>query len=315
MQHYWSLEAVSLDNVWLAIGAFDGVHCGHQEILRQLTADAHQAGATVVVLTFHPHPVVVLRGYQEPLYLTTPERRAELLGEYGADVVITLPFTREVAALTTHQFLNQLQAHLKIHQLWVGYDFAMGRNREGNGAVLRQLEHTFGYTFREIPAVLVDGEIVSSSQIRSLLTAGEVGQAARKLGHLFQVEGKVIPGDGRGRTIGILTANLQTAPQIFLPRRGVYACWAELEGKRWPAATNVGIRPTFDNVPSSAASTLETHLLDFQGDLYGQKITLEFITRLRGEQRFANASVLVNQIRQDIINVREALALEGQLQD
>ena len=315
MQHYWSLEAVSLDNVWLAIGAFDGVHCGHQEILRQLTADAHQVGATVIVLTFHPHPIVVLRGYQEPLYLTTPERRAELLGEYGADVVITLPFTREVAALTTHQFLNQLQAHLEIHQLWVGYDFAMGRNREGNGAVLRQLEHTFGYTFREIPAVFVDGEIVSSSQIRSLLTAGEVGQAARKLGHPFQVEGKVIPGDGRGRTIGILTANLQTAPQIFLPRRGVYACWAELEGKRWPAATNVGIRPTFDNVPSSAASTLETHLLDFQGDLYGQKITLEFITRLRGEQRFANASVLVNQIRQDIINVREALALEGQLQD
>ena len=315
MQHYWSLEAVSLDNVWLAIGAFDGVHCGHQEILRQLTADAHQVGATVIVLTFHPHPIVVLRGYQEPLYLTTPERRAELLGEYGADVVITLPFTREMAALTAQQFLKQLQAHLEIHQLWVGYDFAMGRNREGNAAALRQLGHTFGYTFREIPAVLVDGEIVSSSQIRSLLTAGEVGQAARKLGHPFQVEGKVIPGDGRGRTIGILTANLQTAPQIFLPRRGVYACWAELEGKHWPAATNVGIRPTFDNVPSSAASTLETHLLDFQGDLYGQKITLEFITRLRDEQRFANASVLVNQIHQDIINVREALTLEGQLQD
>lgn len=314
MQHYWSLEAVSLDNVWLAIGAFDGVHRGHQEILHQLTTEAHQARATVVVLTFHPHPIVVLHGYQEPLYLTTPEKRAELLGEYGADIVITLPFTIEMATLTAQQFLKQLQAHLEVRQLWVGYDFAMGRNREGNAAALRQLGHTFGYTFREIPAVLVDGEIVSSSQIRSLLTAGEVVQAACKLGRPFQVEGKVIPGDGRGRTIGILTANLQTASQIFLPRRGVYACWAKLEGQRWPAATNIGIRPTFDNVPSSATSTLETHLLDFQGDLYDRKITLDFISRLRDEQRFANASMLVNQIRQDIINVREALALEQQFQ-
>lgn len=314
MQHYWSLEAVSLVNVWLAIGAFDGVHRGHQEILRKLTDGAHRARATVVVLTFHPHPVVVLRGFQEPLYLTTPERRAELLGENGVDVIITLPFTRNVAALTAQQFLSQLQANLKMRQLWVGYDFAMGRNREGTAEVLRQLGPTFGYTFREIPAVLVDGEVVSSSQIRTLLAAGDVRQAARKLGRNYQVEGIVIPGDGRGHTIGIPTANMQTAPQIFLPERGVYACWAEIEGQRRPAATNIGIRPTFDNVPSSASSTLEAHLLDFQGDLYGRKITLEFITRLRGEQRFANASMLVSQIHQDIFNVREALSLESQFQ-
>ncbi len=309
MLYYNSLEKLSMQGVWLAIGIFDGVHIGHQKIIRQLTHEARQAGVQAVVLTFHPHPLVVLANYHDPLYLTTPEKRAELLARLGVDTVITLPFDAQFANQSARQFLGELRLHLGMRQLWAGYNFAMGKNREANASVLEQLGQEFGYTFRVIPAVRVDGQIVSSSQIRELLLQGDVEQAARKLGRPYQIQGSVIKGDGRGRSIGIPTANVQTMAQMVIPARGVYTCWAEARQKRWAAAVNIGVHPTF-NHSSDVETRIEAHLLDFPvgEDLYGETVSLEFVTCLRGEIRFNNAQELVTQVYKDVQMARKTLA-------
>jgi riboflavin kinase/FMN adenylyltransferase len=305
MQHYWSLEPVQLKQAWLTIGAYDGVHRGHQTIIRQMTAGAHAEGAPAVVLTFHPHPSRIVRGRTGPLYLTSPEQRAELLGDLGVDVVITHPFNTETANLPGRAFLELLEQHLHMRTLWVGYDFAMGHGRDTDVAALRSLSSQFGYQLYVVPEVLDGGEPISSSRIRELLLAGEVAAAARDLGRPYRISGKVIPGDGRGRTIGVPTANLEIWEEQVIPERGVYACRAEVDGQRWMAAVNIGIRPTFDG--KSAITHVEAHLLDAQLDLYGKTLNLEFIERLRGEQKFPDVQSLVDQIQQDIAKTRRLL--------
>lgn len=305
MQHYRSLEPVQLKQAWLTIGAYDGVHRGHQTIIRQMTAGAHAEGAPAVVLTFHPHPSRIVGGRTGPLYLTSPEQRAELLGDLGVDVVITHPFNGETANLPGRTFLELLDQHLHMRTLWVGYDFAMGHGRDTDVAALRNLSSKFGYQLYVVPEVLDGGEPISSSRIRELLLAGEVAAAARDLGRPYRISGKVIPGDGRGRTIGVPTANLEVWEEQVIPERGVYACWAEVDGQRLMAAANIGIRPTFDG--KSTIIHVEAHLLDAQLDLYGKTLNLEFIERLRGEQKFPDVQSLVDQIQQDIAKTRRLL--------
>lgn len=305
MQHYWSIESVFLKDAWLTIGSFDGVHRGHQEIIKNLTAGAHRAGVPAVVLTFYPHPAEVLRKRQDSFYLTTPEERAALLGELGVDYVITHPFNLQTAALSAHDFMAFLHKHLGLRRLFVGPDFALGHGREGNVPRLEELGNEFHYSVTEIPLFKTGDVIVSSSQIRSALAAGDVEKAALLLGRPYRVSGEVVPGDGRGRTIGIPTANLSTWSQRVIPKAGVYVTRAIVDGCSWGSVANVGVRPTFENQP--VLPRVETHILDYSKDLYGKEIGLDFIGRLRDEQRFPSVPALVEQIQRDISRAREEL--------
>lgn len=305
MQHYWSLEDVQLKNTWLTIGSFDGVHLGHQEIVRRLTTGAQQFGSPAVVLTFFPHPAIVLGKRNDHRYLTTPEERAALLVELGVDVVITHPFDLQLAATSAMAFMEKLVAQLRISHLLVGHDFALGKNREGDVVKLRQLGEQLGYTLDVVPPFKIGEQLVSSSRVRKVLNAGDVTQAAVLLGRPYRVSGEVISGDGRGRSIGIPTANLAVWPERVIPKPGVYVCRSQLDDKTWGAVTNIGVRPTFENQP--VLPRVEVHLLDFDADIYGQKIQLDFLSRLRDEQRFPGVQALVEQIRRDIAAARLAL--------
>jgi len=306
MQHYWSLDDVQLTDTWLTIGSFDGVHRGHQSVVSKLVAGAHEYGAPAVVLTFYPHPSTILRGYDYAFYLTTPEERARLLGDFGVDVVITHPFNQQVANMSARDFMLRLDQHLKIQHLQVGYDFALGKDRQGNVEMLRKLGDELDYSLRQIGPLVLDGDTVSSSRIRFLLGAGQVDKAGDLLGRNFSIEGKIEHGDRRGVTLGFPTANLAVWSAQAIPAAGVYVCRAEFAGETWGAVTNIGVRPTFESEPVSPR--VEAHLLDFDQDIYGENLRLEFIARLRGEIRFPNVEALVEQIQADSQSARKLLA-------
>jgi len=305
MEHFWSLEDINLQNVWLTIGSFDGVHRGHQEIVSRLVTKAHANDAKAVVLTFFPHPSVVIRGRNDPFYLTTPEERAHLLGGLGVDAAITHPFNETIANLSARSFLKRLTHHLEIRQLWVGFNFAMGKNREGDVATLRRLGDDFGYKLKQIEPIKVENKVISSSHIRELINDGQVEDAAKYLGRPYRIRGKVEKGDGRGKTIGIPTANLAVWKMQLFPKTGVYACHAFFKGSRWKAVVNIGVRPTFEN--QSVPPRAEAHILNFDQDIYGEEINLSFVTRLREEKRFSSIDDLVKQIHQDINKARRVL--------
>ena len=301
-QYYRTLEAAQLTGTWLTIGVFDGVHRGHQEIIHQLTAGARANGAPAVVLTFSPHPASVLAGRDIKL-LTTPEERAEILFGMGVDVVVDLPFTRELAEHSAEDFMAGLQQHLGLRQLLIGYDFALGKGRAGNFERLSHIGQDLGYQVSAVSALRHAEQVISSSLIRQDIAAGDVSGAAAKLGRPYAISGPVIPGDGRGRTIGIPTANLDTPADKAVPLNGVYACQALVNGQMQRAVANIGLRPTFTN--GEALPRVEAHLLDYTSDLYGKTISLQFIERLRGEQKFASIEALVAQIHADIEKARE----------
>ncbi len=308
MRHYRLLDGVSLKDVWLTIGTFDGVHLGHQEIIRRVVGGARQSGVPAVAVTFYPPPTVVLKKRSDPSYLTFPEQRAQLLGELGIDVVITHPFDMQVAAMSAREFVASLHAHLHMKNLCIGYDFALGHDREGNQAVLHQLGDEFGYSLQVVPPVQVDGKVVSSSLIRAHLAEGEVEKAARLLGRPYQLSGEVVLGDGRGKSLGIPTANLAVLAESALPKAGVYVCQTQVNGRRWGAVTNIGVRPTFENQPTQPR--VEAHILDFGHEIYGQEIELEFLAHIRDEARFPNPQALIQQIHQDISRARSYLATQ-----
>ena len=301
----------------LTVGSFDGVHLGHQALIHGLVNEAHQRPQAfrAAVVTFFPHPSVVLRG---PLrgpsfYINTPEEKAELLASLGVDVTVTHPFNHDVANITAADFVKQLQAALDFKELWCGADFAFGHNREGTVAWLKEYGDQHGFRVRVIEPVLLGGEAISSSRVRHALADGNVGEAADCLGRPFQLAGVVVEGSRRGRTIGIPTANLRIWDEQAYPARGVYACRAWIAGERSErsergeavnAVANIGLRPTFE---TDAKPTLEAHLLDFDRDLYGQTLRLDFVARLRPEQKFNGVNELVAQIHRDIESARKIL--------
>lgn len=304
MPHYQSLEAVSLTGSWLTIGVFDGVHRGHQEIIRQLTAGAHASGAPAVLLTFSPHPAKVLAGREIPC-LTTPEERAEILFSLGVDEVITMQFTRALAERSAEDFMAELKTRLGLRKLLIGYDFALGRGRAGDFQRLSQIGRELDYDVQAVEAVRLSEDVISSTLIRQTIADGAVALAAAKLGRYYSVQGSVIPGDGRGRTIGIHTANVDTPAEKALPANGVYATWAVVDGEKRPSVTNIGLRPTFTG--GEALPRVEAHLLDYSGDLYGKTLKLEFVERLRGEHKFPSIDALIAQIRSDSEQARGML--------
>jgi riboflavin kinase/FMN adenylyltransferase len=305
MQHYRSLEEISLQKSWLTIGVFDGVHRGHQGILANLTAGAHQRGVPAVVLTFWPHPAVVLGKRNDLRYLSTPEERAELLGALDVDAVVTQPFTRELANLTALDFMRLVSERLGLRSLWIGYDFALGHNREGNAERLTEIGKELGYDVHAIGPVKNGDEILSSSLIRQRITSGQVARAAESLSRFYSLSGPVVHGDGRGRRINIPTANIDYPKDKVIPANGVYACWGWVSGEKHPAAVNIGINPTF--TPDKETPNVEAHLLDFSHELYGQELKLEFVQRLRDELKFSSVEALLEQIRADIAQTREIL--------
>ncbi|MEW6716329.1 MAG: bifunctional riboflavin kinase/FAD synthetase [Chloroflexota bacterium] len=307
MENIRLLEQVKLEASWLTIGSFDGVHIGHKKLIRSLVEGAHKRGRPAVVLTFEPHPVVVLRKGIAHYLLSTPEEKAQQMASLGVDYLITHPFNKQVAAMSALQFMQLLSDQLGLRYLFVGYNFALGHNREGDLYHLRGLGRKLGYTVRVFSPVRLSGEVVSSSGIRDLLTSGEVKKASEWLGRRYKLSGVVVRGDDRGKKLGIPTANLDIRADLVQPRAGVYACWAIINGDRWGAVSNVGVRPTFEFQP--VAPRVEAHLFDFEGDLYGQVISLEFLSRLREEKRFPNENALVDQIRGDIENARGMLSM------
>ena len=304
MHHYRSLDEISLPDCWLTVGVFDGVHRGHQQILHKLTTGAHAQHVPAIVITFDPHPAKVF-GRGEIKLLTLPGERARLLGEYGVDVVITQPFDRALADVTALDFMRRLKTQLGLSQMILGYDSALGKNREGNVARLTEIGRELGYGVETVSALGDESGVISSTEIRKLVSVGNVTEAARLLGHPYRLQGLVGRGDQRGRTIGYPTANLNYAREKVVPAGGIYACWAQVRGERHMAAVNIGTNPTF--TPERQTTSVESYLLDFDDDIYDETVTLEFKQRLRAELKYDSGAALVAQIGQDVAQTREIL--------
>src|SRR5258708_11955177 len=312
MRHIYNLTTATLDQPSIVtIGVFDGVHRGHQHLLAPLVAEAHASQRLAVILTLFPHPDRVLRGLTGRYYLTTPEQKARLLGNLGVEVVIPQQFHDQWRHIRAAEFVDLLRQHLNMTSLWLTADFALGYKREGNFAYLSAQGVEKGFEVRQIDLLGSSDHpatAISSSAIRQALADGNVEAAADWLGRPYSIEGPVVHGDHRGRTIGFPTANVQPWDEQILPANGVYACWATLDEDRFMAVTNVGERPTFGGTDVR----VEAHLLDFEKDIYGQQLGVEFVTRLRGEQKFSGLDALVQQIRADAARGRELLSAQTQ---
>jgi riboflavin kinase/FMN adenylyltransferase len=303
LQHHHSLDDIRLHDAWLTIGIFDGVHHGHQEILHPLVSGAHAAGQVAVVLTFDPHPAVVLGGRTDFKCLTTPDERAELLGTFGVDVVITQTFDHALADYTAEEFMYWLKRSLGLRQLLIGYDTALGRGREADAVRLTEIGQELGYSVQVIPALRDQAGVISSTRIRTAIAAGNVAAAASDMGRPYSITGPVVHGDGRGHSLNLPTANIHIPPSKVLPAYGIYACRAWVGEQAYAAATSIGIRPTFYNA-DPPAPTIEAHLLDFNRDLYGQDVRLEFVEFLRPEEKYPSVQALMEQIKKDIGQTR-----------
>jgi riboflavin kinase/FMN adenylyltransferase len=304
MQHYRSLDELTLQNSWVTVGVFDGVHRGHQEVLRKLTAGARENGVPAVVLTFDPHPAKIF-GRGEIKLLTLPGERARLLGEQGVDIVITHPFDKNVADITAFDFMKKLKDRLGVSHLVLGYDSTVGKNREGDATRLTEIGLELGYTVETVKALSDESGVISSTEIRKLISVGNVAEAERLLGHSYRLQGLVTHGDHRGRTIGYPTANLNYAREKMIPAGGIYACWAYVRSEKFSAAVNIGMNPTF--TPHKQTLNVEAYLLDFDRDIYDEELKLEFVARLRAELKFDSVDTLIEQIGRDVQETRQIL--------
>jgi riboflavin kinase/FMN adenylyltransferase len=288
----------------VTVGNFDGVHLGHRAILARVCQRARELGCQPVVLTFDPHPAKVLKPEANLRLLTTPAQKVELLTAAGLSVVM-LPFTREFAAIRAQDFVRDyLVERLRVREVVIGHDYCFGYKREGNIELLQKMGQALGFTVQVVWAVEVDDAVVSSSLIRAMLQLGKVREAGRLLGRAYSVSGRVVPGKGRGaRMLGVPTANLVTENDL-LPACGIYAVRVSRDGKKLPGVANIGTCPTFNN----EELTLEVHLLDFNGDLYGETMAVEFVARLREERRFPSIDALAAQIRVDMAEARKVLS-------
>lgn len=299
MERIYGLEGLTPDRrSVVTVGTFDGVHRGHQALLRYVQERASRYGGRSVAVSFDPHPKEVVTGQPVPL-LTTIDERAEALAKIGLDRFVVIPFTQAFSQLRGKAFIREvLAAQIGLQEIVIGYDHGFGRGREGDAELLQELGAELRFAVDVIPAQVVEAHVVSSTEIRHQLTeTGDVALAREMLGRAYSLEGTVISGDQRGRTIGYPTANLERAhPRKVVPKIGVYAVEVMLpEGEAVPGMMNIGRRPTFDGV----ALRQEVHLLDFEGDLYGQTLRVAFIERLRDEQKFNGIDALVQQLSQD----------------
>jgi len=300
-------EPRPLPRVVLTLGNFDGVHLGHQAIIRRATDEARALGGQAVVLTFEPHPIAVLAPDRAPPLLQPLRDRLALFREHGVAATVLQRFTRAFAALTPDQFVEDfLLRHLDLAHVVVGHNVSFGKGRAGSVETLAELGRRHGFAVDVVGPVAVEGEQVSSTALRGVLRTGDMRRAHRMLGRPFAMRGRVVAGEQRGRTLGFPTANLHLRPWLVLPPDGVYAVAAALDGRRVPGVLNVGIRPTF----GERRRTIEVHLLDWSGDLYGRWLGVDVIERLRGEQAFAGVDALRAAIAADVARARTVLAAD-----
>lgn len=296
-----ALRASASAPVGLTIGAFDGVHVGHQAMLRWFVSEAHAAGLQAVVLTFDPLPRQVLSSPPPPPLLSSLAERQAQLARLGVDGVATLRFDRAMAALTAQDFMAQVMRAVDLRGLWVGADFALGRGRAGSVPVLREIGRESGFAVHAFAKTIAWCDApVRSSRIRRALQAGDVAEACGCLGRPYRLSGVVVHGDHRGHTLGFPTANLAVSADRQLPGWGVYVTRAHLPQGSFESVTNVGGRPTFNHRPPA----VEAYLLNFSADLYGATLELDFLHRLRAEEKFASVEALIAQMQHDTAEAR-----------
>ena len=287
----------------LTIGVFDGVHAGHRYLLKKLRERAAERNLLSGVVTFSPHPQSVLHPRSQLPWLTSLDDRVGAFRKLGVNIVSVLTFTPKVARLSAREFISLIKKNLGMRGILVGPDFALGKGKEGNIDLLRSLGCEMGFSVDVIPPFKINGEIVSSTLIRRALAEGDMRKVKNLMGRYFYLEGKVITSEKRGRVLGFPTANLDIKPQQALPGNGIYATIAQIEGRHFPSATNVGIRPTF----GTGEEMVETHLLNYKGNLYGKDMRVEFVQKLRDEERFSSSEELKTQIEKDIREVEAIL--------
>ena len=288
----------------LTIGVFDGVHAGHRYLLGKLQQRAAEKNLISAVLTFNTHPQSVLHPHNQLPWLIDVEDRIKFLKELGINIAAVLTFTPKVAQLSAQEFMSLAKTQLRMRGIMVGHDFALGRGRRGNINLLRSLGSEMEFSVEIIPPYTINGEVVSSTLIRRALAQGDMRKVERLMGRYFHLGGKVIASDKRGRVLGFPTANLDIKPQQALPGRGIYATITQIDGRQFPSATNIGIRPTF----GEGEKMVETHLLNYKGDLYSKEIRVEFVQKLRDEQRFPSSEELKAQIGKDVREAEIVLA-------
>ena len=287
----------------LTIGVFDGVHLGHQHLIEMLNQQAAARNLLSGVVTFSRHPRAVLSPQTKLARLTTLEERTSLFKSLGVDLVVPIPFDSEVAKLSAREFVAILQEHLRMQGLIIGPNFALGRGREGNVDALKALGQELGFTVEVVGPLTVGNHMASSTAIREALSRGDMETTSKLLGRHFSLSGVVVGGRERGQVLGFPTANLEVDSEHALPADGVYATLGHIGDKVYRSVTNIGMRPTFNE----RERTIEVFLIDFAGDIYGQKLTIDIIERLRGEMKFAGSEELVAQISKDVERAREIL--------
>lgn len=282
----------------VGIGVFDGVHLGHQELIRRVVTAAQNSGLKPLLFTFDRHPLELLNPSDAPPYLTPLEDKLSLMEQAGAEEVVVAKLTPQLLSTEAEDFVRQVMVE-RLNTRWVvaGWSFRFGKGRRGTPEMLRQIGAELGFRTDVVQPVTVDGEVATSSRIRELLACGRLAVANRLLGRPHSITGKVVRGRGRGRTIGVPTANLEIPYRAALPSRGVYKAEAVVGCDGYPAVVNIGLRPTFNEEP---VLTVEAHLIGFRGDLYGRSVRLRFLERLRDERKFDSVEALKHQLAEDI---------------
>lgn len=284
------------------VGTFDGVHRGHWAVLQEIRERAEAAGRRSVLVTFDPHPLRIVRPEHAPLLLTTPVEKKEILAESGLDYAVFISFTQALSRYEPRRFVEEiLVGRLGVEELVIGYDHGFGRDREGDPSTLKKIGDDLGFAVDVVAPISVGDDAVSSSRIRQLLLDGQVRAAGSFLGRPYSIRGVVARGEGRGKGLGFATANLQVAERDkLIPPQGVYAVRGVLRDGTYTGALHLGPRPTFKGSPPS----VELHLLDFERDIYGEEVRVDFIERLRGIEPFETVDALVDQIREDVARTR-----------
>lgn len=288
----------------VAIGTFDGLHRGHQALITACVADAHANGRPAVVFTFDRHPAEIIAPDRVPGYLAPPEQRIEIIRLLGADDLLIARFTPRFRELSPESFLRfVVSGILGAEAVFVGEDFRFGRNQEGNVAYLREAQERLCFRLSVLEPVRVGSERASSSRVRQLLRQGHLAEALEMLGHPYVLRATVVEGEKLGRKLGYPTANLKPVLAQVIPADGIYAVWVEWRGRRWKGACSIGVRPTV----GGTQHTIEVYLLDFSGNLYGEKVSVEFVARLRDEIKFDTLEALVQQMERDVEKAEEVL--------
>jgi riboflavin kinase/FMN adenylyltransferase len=289
----------------VTVGTFDGVHRGHREVLEEIGRRAERVGGRSILVTFHPHPLRIVRPEHAPPLLTTVTEKRDILAQSGLEYVVFVPFTRTLQRYSARRFVEEiLVRRVGMRELVIGYDHGFGRDREGSVGTLRQIGQEMGFDVDVVQAVEVDGEPISSSRIRRLLADGDVGAANRLLGRSYTVDGVVVRGERKGRELGFPTANIQVGdPEKMLPREGIYAVHGWVRGERLPGLLHLGPRPTF----AGFAPSVELWLMDWSGDIYGDRVRVEFVERIRDILPFTSADALIQAMRADEQRGREIL--------